>query len=164
MIKNDHGGAKYWKPNVTSKKGSSAALQNQQGEVDELDSIDNFKKWQDQLQTVMAEQMKDVELSYIDKLANKKAISSNLAKTLRQISEDRFNSKYNQFVNRRGSGEVDFSAAALIPDKKGIHGKTDLSAQGGISKNDDYQMKSKVSYIKGPHILNDPSHLHINTE
>jgi hypothetical protein len=55
MIKNDHGGAKYWKPNVTSKKGSSAALQNQQGEVDELDSIDNFKKWQDQLQTVMAE-------------------------------------------------------------------------------------------------------------
>ena len=36
--------------------------------VDELDSIDNFKLWQMQLQSVMAEQTKDVEIGYIERL------------------------------------------------------------------------------------------------
>ena len=47
--------------------------------------------------------MKDVELGYIERLAQKKAISSHLAKTLRKISENRFNAK--GFGLRRGSGD-----------------------------------------------------------
>jgi hypothetical protein len=53
MIKNDHGGSKYWRAQAPIKVAggmlSGTGLQPQGQEVDELDSIDNFKKWQEQL-------------------------------------------------------------------------------------------------------------------
>jgi hypothetical protein len=101
--------------------------------------------------------MKDVELGYIDRLAQKKAISSHLATTLRKISENRFNTK--NFGNRRGSGEVDPSHYnnydvdhSMIKGKK----KTDttLSAiiiedRGGkqLEEEKHDRRRSKVSYM-----------------
>lgn len=61
----------------------------------------------------------EVEFGYIDRLASKQAISTNLAKTLRRISENRFN-----FTKRRGSGDVDYNdytavdQAAMVKVKK----------------------------------------------
>ena len=121
--------------------------------------------------------MKDVELGYIDRLAQKKAISSHLAKTLRKISENRFNNSLN-FGNRRGSGEVDPSHyndydvdhSTMIKGKKNTD--TTLSAiniedhRGKLQHEEEKhdRKKSKVSYIKSPkNILNDPSHLNIVT-
>jgi hypothetical protein len=53
MIKNDHGGSKYWRAQAPIKVAggmlSGTGLKPQGQEVDELDSIDNFKKWQEQL-------------------------------------------------------------------------------------------------------------------
>ncbi len=51
MIKNDHGGSKYWRAQAPQKGAggmlSGTGLLPQGHEVDELDSIDNFKKWQE---------------------------------------------------------------------------------------------------------------------
>jgi hypothetical protein len=47
--------------------------------------------------SVMAEQAKDVEVSYIEKLKNRAAISFDLEKALKKMSE-------NRFQMRRGSG------------------------------------------------------------
>ena len=55
--------------------------------IDELDSIDNFRQWQAKLKSVMAEQAKDVEVSYIDKLKQRAAISYDLEHALKKISQ-----------------------------------------------------------------------------
>ena len=121
----------------------------------------------------MAEQMMEVELGYIDRLASKQAISTNLAKTLRRISENRFN-----FTKRRGSGEVpesshyndytavDHSVKNKVkkindPSLSAIH--IEAKQHQEIDKHE--RRQSKVSYFKGGgKILNDPSYLNIVTD
>ena len=80
------------------------------------DKVEIFFKNHEQIQQEMAGKTKEVEVSYIDKLAKKSQISPNLAEKMRLISETRYTN-----LMKRVSG----------PDKRELNNSSDTSINSG---------------------------------